>query len=62
VQYDPQDLVERLRLSIEKSLREGTLDPEHSAKIQKRFKEALEGYTYLYVEGEAGAAGTPSGA
>ncbi len=52
VQYDPQDLIERLRLSIEKSLREGSLGAEHSAKIQRRFKEALEGYTYLYKEVE----------
>jgi arginine decarboxylase len=51
VQYDHQDLTERLRLSIEKSLREGTLTAEDSGKIQKRYKEALEGYTYLYKEG-----------
>ena len=50
VQYEAPDLLERLRLSIEKSLREGSLGPEDSAKIQKRFREALEGYTYLYVE------------
>ena len=51
VQYEPADLTERLRQSIEKSLRDGSLTAEDSAKIQKRFKEALEGYTYLYVEG-----------
>lgn len=51
VQYDDKDLVERLRLSIEKSLADGSLSAEDSAKIQKRYKEALEGYTYLYVEG-----------
>jgi arginine decarboxylase len=50
VQYEPQDLYERVRLSIERSLRNGTLSAEDSAKIQKRYKEALEGYTYLYVE------------
>ena len=50
VQYEPQDLFERLRISIEKALREGTLSAEDSAKIQRRYKEALEGYTYLYVE------------
>ncbi len=47
VQFESHDLQERLRQSIEKSLRAGTLTPEDSAKIQKRFKEALEGYTYL---------------
>lgn len=51
VQYDQQDLIERLRLSTEQSLRSGAITPEDSAKIQKRFREALEGYTYLYKEG-----------
>lgn len=49
VQYDAQDLVERLRVSIEKALKKGTLSPEDSAKIQRRYKEALDGYTYLVV-------------
>lgn len=51
VQYDHNDLIERLRVSIEKSLKEGTLTPEDSAKLQKRFREALESYTYLRAEG-----------
>lgn len=50
VQYDPQDLFERLRLAIEKSLRESSLSNEDAAKIQKRYREALEGYTYLYID------------
>jgi arginine decarboxylase len=50
VQYEPQDLMERLRVSIERSLREGMLTTEDSAKLQKRYKDALEGYTYLSVE------------
>jgi arginine decarboxylase len=50
VQYDTHDLLERLRISIEKSLREGRLTPEESAKLQKRYREGLEGYTYLYVD------------
>jgi arginine decarboxylase len=50
VQYEPQDLMERLRVSIERSLKEGTLTNEDSAKLQKRYREALEGYTYLSVE------------
>lgn len=49
VQYDSADLIERLRLSIEKALREGRLTNEESAKLKKRFKEALESYTYLVV-------------
>lgn len=49
VQYDSADLIERLRLSIEKALREGRLSNEESAHLKKRFKEALESYTYLVV-------------
>lgn len=49
VQYDSADLTERLRISIEKALREGRLTNEESAKLKKRFKEALESYTYLVV-------------
>ncbi|MCO6429899.1 MAG: biosynthetic arginine decarboxylase [Deltaproteobacteria bacterium] len=47
VQYEPQDLFDRLRISIERSLKNGNLSPEESAKLQKRYREALEGYTYL---------------
>lgn len=49
VQYNPQDLIEKLRTSIEKSLRSGRLTAAESAKLQKKFKEALECYTYLVV-------------
>lgn len=47
VEYDLQDLVDRLRISVDKCLRKGSLKPEEAAKLQKRYKEALEGYTYL---------------
>jgi arginine decarboxylase len=47
VQYEARDLLERLRISIEDSLKVGLLNPEDSARLQKRYKEALEGYTYL---------------
>ncbi|MDZ4785751.1 MAG: biosynthetic arginine decarboxylase [bacterium] len=49
VQYEAQDLMERLRTSLEKALKAGTLTHEQSATIQKRYKESLEGYTYLVV-------------
>jgi arginine decarboxylase len=49
VQYEAQDLSERLRTSIERSIRNGVLTNEQAAKLQKRFKEALDGYTYLVV-------------
>ena len=47
VQFDAPDLLIRLRTSVERALHDGSLTPEDSAKLQKRFKEALEGYTYL---------------
>ncbi len=49
VQYDSADLVERLRRSIEKALREGRLTNAEAGQLKKRFKEALESYTYLVV-------------
>lgn len=49
VQFEPQDLVDRLRASIEKAVKAGMLSAEESARLQKRYKEALEGYTYLRV-------------
>lgn len=49
VQYDSQELIERLRLSIEKSLKAGRMTNEESAKIQRKFRKALDSYTYLVV-------------
>jgi len=47
VEYNTAGLGERLRLAVDKSLRKGDLTPEDSARIQKRYKDAMEGYTYL---------------
>ncbi len=47
VQYPTADLLERLRISVEEALRKGMLRADESAKIQKRYKEVLDGYTYL---------------
>lgn len=49
VQYDEHDLTRRLRGSIERALKEGLLTPEESVRLQKRFKESMDGYTYLRV-------------
>jgi len=49
VEYDADALKERLRGTIEKSLRAGRLSNEESAKLKKKFKQALESYTYLVV-------------
>ncbi len=55
VQYDAQDLLERLRVALEKSMSKGRITAEESAKVQRRFREALDDYTYLKV----GSSGTP---
>ncbi len=49
VQYNSQELIENLRVAIENSLKCQRLTAEESAKLQKKFKEALESYTYLVV-------------
>lgn len=48
-QYQPQHLVSQLRQLIEQALKTGRLTHEESAKLQKRFKQSLEDYTYLIV-------------
>lgn len=47
VQYKSEDLIERMRCSIEKALKNNLLTLEESAKLKTRFKQALETYTYL---------------
>jgi arginine decarboxylase len=49
VEYESSDLLERLHISIEKSLKMGLLTNEQSKSLQKRYREALDGYTYLVV-------------
>ena len=48
-QYNPEQLIKQLRILIEKALKSGRLTNSESAKLQKKFKEALESYTYLTV-------------
>jgi len=48
-QYNPQQLLRQLRVLIEKALKTGRLTNADSAKLQRKFKEALESYTYLTV-------------
>lgn len=49
VQYNPQQLLNQLRVLIEKALKAGRLSNAESAKLQKKFRESLESYTYLTV-------------
>lgn len=48
-QYDPEKLMERLRLLIERAVKTGRLSPAESGRLQKKFKQSLESYTYLVV-------------
>ena len=47
VQYNKEDLVSRVRRSVEAALREKRLTMAESGRFMKRYEEALEGYTYL---------------
>jgi len=49
VQWEPQELLERLRTSMEGLVRNKQLTPEESAQITRRIRQAFEGYTYLVV-------------
>lgn len=47
VEYDVPELVNRFRISLEKAIKSSAITPEDSALLQRRYREALEGYTYL---------------
>jgi arginine decarboxylase len=49
VQYNPERLLNQLHSLIERSLKTGELSPLESAQLKKKFKQALESYTYLVV-------------
>ena len=47
VEFDPNQLVQRLRESIEQAVREGRICDEQAGKFLKFYEEGLGGYTYL---------------
>lgn len=47
VDYSPEDLMRRLRSSVEGALRRNTLTLDESRQLIERFREGLRGYTYL---------------
>jgi arginine decarboxylase len=51
MQYSKDDLISRVRRSIEAALRDKRLTVAESGSLMKRYEEGLEGYTYLSVEG-----------
>jgi arginine decarboxylase len=51
MQYSKDDLISRVRRSIDAALRDKRLTVAESGRLMKRYEEGLEGYTYLSVEG-----------
>ena len=47
VQYDRGQLIEKVRRTIEASLRTGKISLEESARLRKRYEQGLQEYTYL---------------
>lgn len=47
VQYVPQDLVDRLRRSVENAVRQGLISLEESGQFLEKYERGLESYTYL---------------
>jgi hypothetical protein len=47
VDYAPEDLVKRLRKSVEASVRKQRITLEESRHMIQRFRDGLAGYTYL---------------
>jgi len=47
VQYERKVLMERVRRTIEEAMRNGTIGLEDSARLRRRYDEALKDYTYL---------------
>lgn len=50
VQYDPADLIERVRRTTESALRRQDISLVDSARLRKRYEEGLRDYTYLSIE------------
>jgi len=49
VQYQKDDLMANIRRSIEKGLKSNKLTIEESVQIKRKYKQALESYTYIVV-------------
>ncbi len=47
VQYSPEDLVNRLRRTVEEAVRTGTISFEEAGHFLRKYEHGLEGYTYL---------------
>ncbi len=61
VQYQPNNLISRLRRGVEAAVRAGRISLEESAYFLRRYEQGLEGYTYLgrKKDGYHNASGEP---
>ena len=50
LQYDHRWLIEKVRRAVEDASRRGAISLEDSARLRKRYKQALQDYTYLTGE------------
>jgi arginine decarboxylase len=50
VQYEPKDLVEKVRLTVERALRKGQISLEDSTRLRRSYAQALRDYTYLSLD------------
>ena len=53
VQYEREDLVRRVRMSIERAHRAGRLTKSQGGRLLRFFRKSLDGYTYLDASGES---------
>ncbi|MCA9613807.1 MAG: arginine decarboxylase, partial [Myxococcales bacterium] len=47
LQYDPEEMVERVRKQAERALQAGRMDLEQLRMFMQHYEKALRGYTYL---------------
>jgi arginine decarboxylase len=51
VQYDPEDMVERVRKQAERALNEGRMSLSQLRLFMRHYQASLRGYTYLHGDG-----------
>jgi arginine decarboxylase len=54
VEYDPADLVEKVRRTIENAVRAGNISLNESARLRRHYEQGLNEYTYLGRDEDAG--------
>jgi arginine decarboxylase len=52
VQFDPNRLVEQVRVACELAIRAGKMTDREARGMEQRYRTALDGYTYLVREDE----------